>query len=316
MAPNYHVERVDGLVETWATQALSFQPKDWRREWREKLKEELLQLGRRDGAAPTPGDGGFLAARYESPVRDHNRDAENVLFYNVGGAFASSTRSGLRFERLYSTPSAPPVELSGRALHYLRYEIAAPRAAFYGWQESKLLAEFDGIELPRIGSESKPVLVWFPLREAALPLVALADPRAEFALRLRAEIPLSAGSAASFVKPIFDGVIAAFQAHDGSQAAAIAAWMERSFATKLRGLNAARIAGLLADDSMAALGRYCIFDRHGDGFACDPEDDRCVAGELQVARVAGRTGFRLSGTLHSVEARPWSSAARDAPKTG
>ncbi len=74
MEPNYHVQAGSGLVETWSTQQLSYDPHDWRRTWRDELKVELLSLGR-DGT----GNRSFLAARFESPVRDYACDAENVL---------------------------------------------------------------------------------------------------------------------------------------------------------------------------------------------------------------------------------------------
>jgi len=204
--PNYHVQAGSGLVETWSTQQLSYDPHDWRRTWRDELKVELLSLGR-DGT----GNRSFLAARFESPVRDYACDAENVLFYNLSGAFAASTRDGLRFERLYSTPPASPVALSGPAIHYHHYAFSQPGVAFHGWRETSLLAQFDGIELPWLKFDSSPALVWFPMREAAIPLQATAPTEANFALRLRVELPAQAAAAANLAKPLFDGAVAAFQ---------------------------------------------------------------------------------------------------------
>jgi hypothetical protein len=288
MHSNYHVQASERLVESWSIQRLPFEARGWKGAWRDELKNALRDIGGARG-------GDFLAARYESPVCDYASDAENILFYNLSGAFAASTRNGMRFERLYNV-SPCPIELSAPANHYQRYALANARGAFHGWRESTVLAELVDVELPWLKWDSSPALVWFPLRAAAITVRRAAAFETPFALRLRIEVPERAGAAANIAKPLIDGVVSAFQAHDGWRGAEIAAWMERRF-----GFAKARVQELLEEEAMSALGRRRLFNAFRDGFVFAPDDDRCVAGEVEIARVTGRTGFRLSGTVCAAE---------------
>lgn len=287
MITDYLVRRAEGAVETWSVKRLQFQPSGWQIEWRKELKAALRDLG--------ASSAGFLAGRYESPVCDVACDPENILFYNLSGAFADATRRGLRFERLFSVPPSP-LPLSRAAEHYHHYTAAEPRTPFHAWQETRLIAQFAGVELPWIKSNSNPALVWLPVRGAAAQVdkAPLRDPM--FALRLRAEVPVQAGSGASLAKPLFDGVVAAFQAHDGSSSADIAAWLSGRFA-----IDAKVALALLTDRGSAVLGTRCLFNARAGQFQWAPGDDYCVAGELELNRSGQGREFYLSGALYEVE---------------
>jgi hypothetical protein len=288
MVADYYVRSQDSIVETWSLKGLSFEAKGWQRKWKDELKASLLEL-----------PGSFLAARYDSPIRDYPCDAENILFYNVGGAFATSTQDGLRFERLFSRQPCP-VELNGPADHYHRYVIASPQEPFDGWEESKLLAEFTGIELPWLKFDSNPALVWFPLRQRGVDRRGTTAAEAPFALRLRLEVPAGASAAAALAKCLFDGAIAGLQAHNGWRNGEIARWMSERF-----GFDPKEVERLLADRSDAVLSTRCLFNKHGAGFQWAPDDHLYVGGELVVLRSQSTNtqGFRLEGKAYAVTPR-------------
>jgi len=284
--PHYIVRHAHGAVETWSVARLPFQPSGWKLQWRDDLKAALRALD-----AGT----GFLSAQYDSPCLHPRCDAENVLFYNLSGAFASSTQHGLRFERGFAARSSP-LPLSGVAEHYHQYAPAQPGTAFRGWREERPLAEFSGIELPWIKSDSDPSHVWLALRLAATRCSGAVDDPPQFALRLRLQVPTGAGCAASLAKPLFDGVVSAFQVHDGWRSIQIAHWLSRRLA-----LTPDLLLGLLEESGQAVLGLTRLFDQTQAGrFKWAPDDDYCVAGELAIDRNTDSHTFRLSGTLSAV----------------
>jgi hypothetical protein len=174
------VREREHVVEAWSSERLKFEMRDsWHRDFRDDLRCAIRSLG---------GGESLIAATYGSMVRDRC-DTENILFYNVGAScFTEVARLGIRFERRFDSPS-PPDDLAAPALHYHRYERAAPGRPFLYWRERELLGDFSDVALPRLTEETKPVEVWLPVRRAvleALPDAALYRRSLQpFALRLR-----------------------------------------------------------------------------------------------------------------------------------
>jgi hypothetical protein len=252
----------------------------------------------------------LIAATYGSMVRDPC-DTENILFYNVGaGCFTEVAILGIRFERRFDSPS-PPDDLPAPALHYHRYERAAPGRPFLYWREHELLGDFGDVALPRLTEETRPVAVWLPVRRAVLDTLpdAASDRRSlqPFALRLRLHAPRPRPEPVRIIKPLLDGTIAAFQRHDGSQLDDVAQRLAAQLSSSV-----AEIAPLLVDPRAALLGAGRLVVLRAAGVQWQPADDRCVACELVVEEGNAAEGLVLRGTLWT--AQPSVRATSDRPE--
>jgi hypothetical protein len=286
----YLVRERPGAVEAWSIERLKFEVGgSWHRDFRDDLCRAIRGLG--DGQS-------LLAATYGSAVRERC-DTENILFYNVGaGCFAEVARLGVRFERRLECPPAAD-DLAGPALHYQRYERAAPDQPFLCWRERELLGVFSEVALPRLTEATKPAAVWRPVRRALLHLPRAASDRRflqPFALRLRLQAPWPQPQPVRIIKPLLDGTIAAFQRHDGSQLDEIAQRLTAQLST-----STAEIASLLVDPRVAPLGAGRLVVLRGAGVQWQPADDRCVACELVVERGNTDEGFVLQGALWTAQ---------------
>ena len=84
----------------------------------------------------------LLHATY-TPADQALCDVENVLIYNLESTscFRSSTHEGVRFERAFSYPPAPPTSPADAGPgHYYRYEIVPASASFRHWHQADIVA--------------------------------------------------------------------------------------------------------------------------------------------------------------------------------
>ena len=262
---------------------LQFEPRGWQREFRAILRAAISALR---------GTGLPLHAQYRSAVREHC-DTENILFYNLGtSAFAAATAAGVHFERGYVVPACP-VDLCSEPLHYHRYETRSDtNGLFHLWRETSQLARFDCL-LPRLSADTKPATVWLAMHQASGLVPASAVWRGEFALQLKLRVPEIHASPVTVVKPLLDGVIAAFCAYEGTRLMIAA---ER-VAAQL-GLDAQRAAELLTDQSRALLGYYELVVPRATSVQWQPPDDRCMACDLRLE--IGTPAGKLDGELLAV----------------
>lgn len=100
---------------------------------------------------------------------------------------------------------------------------------------------------------------------------------------------------ASVIKPIFDGIMAAFNRHDGSCVNLVT---ERLAAAL--GVDQKELACLLEDETMAILGARRLVWPRGSGVQWNPSDDLLVAGELSLVDHISEREWRLSGELFEV----------------
>ncbi len=208
MSHHYFVKADDGVVEAWSTTRLQFEPKHWQRDFRAQLRLAIATLASRDQ---------LLAAQYRSPVRD-SCDTENILFYNVGtGIFAAASTAGVRFERGFVVPPCH-ADLYGPSMHYHRYENGTDvDGDFELWREVATLARFDSVTLPRLSAASKPAAIWLALHETQAQAMQEDVWPDAFALRITLHLPSSYAAPISLLKPLLDGVIAAFGVYEGPQ---------------------------------------------------------------------------------------------------
>lgn len=284
----YVVRQSENVVDAWSVERLQFEPKGWQRDFRADLREAIAML---------PPSAMPLNAQYCSPVRDHC-DTENILFYNVGtGGFAAASAHGLRFERGFSVPPCAAT-LDTSPLHYQRYETGREvESTFELWDETGSLAHFSSAALPRLAAESKPAGIWLALHTGHMDSALDGAWSGPFALRLRLYLPASSGSPVSLLKPLLDGVTAAFGAYEGPQLSAVS---ERLGAQL--GLDAATVSDLLTQQEQAVLGSCQLLVSRAAGVQWQPPDDRCVACELRVERSETRPPS-LEGELLAVAER-------------
>ena len=107
---------------------------------------------------------------------------------------------------------------------------------------------------------------------------------------------------AAITKPLVDGVIAAFHAHDDPASLDLVA---SRVAAEL-GASVDEIRALLLEDRTAILGARRLLWPWRDGVQWNPADDRCLA--FRIRRVAKATtthsdGLRLKGSLVEIEPR-------------
>jgi hypothetical protein len=98
------------------------------------------------------------------------------------------------------------------------------------------------------------------------------------------------------IKPVFDGVIAAFHQHDGTNDEELS----KRLASKL-GKDWAEILRHLHDSTIAVLGTRRLLWLRGEGVQWNPGDDGCVAGELLLDESSSSGFFELSGELFEVK---------------
>ncbi|HEY8656778.1 MAG TPA: hypothetical protein VIN34_08600 [Candidatus Limnocylindria bacterium] len=288
----YHVKPGLELVEAWSTFRLPFQPKGHSLGLRTQLAEKIKSLTSR---GPTD----VVTCVYQS-IEPSFVDSENVLVYNVGAsAFSKIAERGIRFERVtqYPPPCSQPLPPPG-ALHYVSYRLAAPTAEFAHWKRGKPIASWVDAPWPVQGGTS-PTPFWLAIRLAKPQLINTARDRTTL-LGLRVTVTGGDRSIgpATMIKPIFDAAISAFHVHNDP--VAMSAAIER-LVSRGRG-DRATLERLLTDGRFDLLGARNLLSPYREGAKWNPEDERCVAGDLLWTPKSGPKQF--SGELFEVLPRP------------
>lgn len=198
--------------------------------------------------------------------RDTGRcDVENLLLYNVGpSCFAAAARVGVRFERRFGDPPATEGVAPSPDFHYWRYEFAPADGPFECWRAERSLVRWHGVPCPRVSSASRPDAVWWALKGHAGRLEvsrarSICHP-GWFGVRLPLHVPRGTElNLVALVKPLFDGVVAAFHCWpdpQGEQAQRLS-----------RSLHAdpSEVRAALADCSLAVLGKRRLLFQRGSG---------------------------------------------------
>ena len=261
---NHIVLASGGLVEVWSKRRLQFEPQGASVEMRRELRSHLLELiaGNR-----------WLYAEYISED-DSLCDVENVLIYNVGAtSFRNAASQGLVFERGYSSPPPPPQGFASEFAHYSRYRLAEADGGFHLWRQSSMLGSWGPLDL----SGLNPASIWADVKRS--------DPRG-----LGAQSNL-----ASVVKPILDGVIAAFHGHDGTDNDRVATHLSGYL-----GETREQMDRWLLNNQANALGKLRLIWPRGQGVQWNPADDRCMAVEVSIG-LGGAASATFGGELFSVE---------------
>lgn len=245
-------------VEFWADTRLPFQPMGAVKQARVTLREALRSL--------LAVEGSWLAAEYVSAVTDAV-DVENVLFYNVGaGVFSQLLTRGVTAQRRRKKPRRSPSGVQYR--HFQRYNIEQVRSA----TRSDTVLVFRS---PRLHSTTKPHDVWWAASSGSFSGVTPLTGR--FCLDI--EVPKSAaGSLASGMKPLLDGVVSAMHPVEHVDELAV----ERlSDAT---GWERSEIIKRLERPAATLLGARTVLSSYRRFVKWDPADDLCDGFTLRPTR--------------------------------
>jgi hypothetical protein len=275
----YDIRRQRDRVEAWSTQRLPSEPKGWQRELRDGIRKALLSLDNSDA----------LYARYSSQARDR-ADAENVLFCNVGtSSFSRLSRRRIVFERSFETPGMVWP-------HHSLYtnDGLAPRLWRRGEEHAAFQAELapQGARPPQLAAS----FVWAALKRAQA-MATTGSISGTYGLSVTLYAPSGAHLVlAAALKGVFDGVISAYQCHDGTRIDEVSRRLAAIlFADK------DNVSRLLMDSREAVLGSTrLIWPFRSAGVQWRPADDLCVAGEL--SREDSAMGWGITGSLYEVEA--------------
>lgn len=279
-------QKEQNLVEVWSIQRLPFEPKRWLVDLRQGIREGLSSL---------EGHNSILHAVYGARFRDFC-DTENILFYNVGAAhFAHVAQHAIRFERSFSYPDAP--ELIGDNLHYHRYAIVNDNTGFLYWRDGQQLAQWEDVEISPIASTTKPAFVWYAFKSQPVTILHKpVTPLAQFGLRITVKIPVGKyANIAGFMKPLIDGLIANFHAHNGEGVSLISQRISNDLKR-----NSTDIAELLCRRDRAILGIRRLLWPYREGVQWNPADELCLATDLRV-QTHNRSSWSISGSLFEIE---------------
>lgn len=275
MPDPYILRSTADVVEMWSAVRLPFQPRGWQIDMRNDLRRAL------QGLALTSS--GRLHAVYGAADDGALVDTENVLLYNVGGkALRPLTARALTFERSYRVAPQPPGLASADSQvlqHYQRYGNASD-TSFEFWRPGRVLGAF--FDVP-VASVAKPAPIWKAIRDHATPPGETATAATRFLIKV--EITDTgpsnpAGSVATIVKPVLDGIISAYHSHEGSDGVAEAHRLEGAGIGDAQSFQAQ-----LSDRRWGALGPRRLLRLFGaTGVQWNPADDFCVG-----ARVTLRT---------------------------
>ncbi|MGJ6122883.1 hypothetical protein QN239_09920 [Mycolicibacterium sp. Y3] len=280
-------------VQAWADDYIRFgRLPAWQEQLRTEIREACNDL--------EPNLQQVLHATYFGAKRV-NADVENLVLYNIGPSFRLPGRNGIRFEHGTTVPAGPNGDKYAFAY---RYEVAARSAHFTHWQLGRTLAAFDWTDF-HPSSDSKLAQVWLALARArAQGLIEVAKPGSAvdtaFAVRVQVRPPQGRQPGwGDLIKPIFDGVISAFQAH--TDATVLPTVTER-LAMALDA-EPAEIEQHLLDQRWAALGAVSrLVSPYRERVKWDPADHWCVAGELLAADPDG-SRWSIQGELVEVTRR-------------
>lgn len=268
------------VVQAWADDYIRFER---RPDWQETLRNDIRAFCR----SLEPSAGQILHATFCGPKRP-DADVENLALYNID-AFKVAGRNGIRFEQGVVVPRAP----DGSVYPFCyRYALEPRSGTFDHWGSRRHLASFDWTDLGAFAGEKQPAHVWLALarRRAGAGTPTLA-PDTPFAVKVEVRPPCGRQPRPDLLmKGIFDGVIAAFQAHTD---AAVLSDVAARLASALPA-DTGEIERHLTNQDGAVLGRVPQLVRpHGKSGRWNPADHWCVAGELLSAEPAdGRWAIR------------------------
>ena len=294
MSAFHHVQGPDTnhlLVEAWSTERLPFEPEGWKLKFRNEIRAALRSLSSLPDSS--------LIASYISPTKGFC-DVENILFYNVGSApFAHLRNKRICFERVFAKPPTPPCEDASDWNHYLSYQLTSEERPFTYWKPLHLpLAKWENLPCGVLTSTSKATSVWHRFKLGIAKgkvqrLISHSVLPTNLGLKLTIHAPKGTSfNLTSVIKPLVDGIVAAFSSHDGSNTSLISGRLASAL-----NVNQSDIERLLVDRTMDILGTGKLVRPRARGVQWNPKDDLLVAGDILLVDDTFRQEWQLSGEL-------------------
>ncbi len=286
---NYFIrgpEGNNGSVELWSAKRLPFEPEDWLLEMRNSLRTAVENMNCSSEEV--------LHAVYSSKERDFV-DAENVLFYNVGtSAFKNLCKKGLVFERMFKKP--PRIQESTGGEHHQKYSTAEKEVQSSNWGKTELLAHWNGVKIPPLSSSAKPHVYWHAVKQGSVQSSGGIDPNHFYGIDLKIKAPAGTEiNLASAVKPLLDGIISSFHAHDGPELEKVAERLSNYLSE-----DVASIKDLLKDEKSAVLGIKNLVRPFGEGVQWHPDDDICVYAKILFDDCLEDDSWSVTGEIFTV----------------
>jgi hypothetical protein len=264
------------IVEVWADDYMPFEPAptSWKWELRDEIRSRCQLL--------RPSAGQMLNATFFGAVPPRS-DVENLVLYNIDDTFKSFKQAGCNGVRFEHGAEVPPPAPSGETYPFcFRYALAPRPDTFIGWDQGRTLASFDWTDLGGFAGDNKLAQVWLALaRSDVEPFFPAVAPEAKFAVRVEVRPPRAKEwTLGKLMKPVFDGVICAFQAHtDLSVLPEVLPLLAKQLQA-----DPEEIRGYLLDQRQAVLGTVKgLVAPFRAGVKWYPSDHWCVAGELLAA---------------------------------
>jgi hypothetical protein len=285
---NYYIGANDSSVTAWSTARIPFGPRkpDWRAEFRNKLKRDVLGL--------SPLDGKVLHAVYRSPVMAY-ADVENLLIYNVlGDTHNAVRRNGLVFERFYEMSRDSPVQLCSPALHQYEYSLVDDKPSSPEEQDERLLATLSfKLTASALGSCAS---VWYAAKMGEVTLTRRNHQDKPWGISITIEAPSSLPITCSkVVKHLVDGIASALHCHDGSHIDQVSKQLGKN--PELCDESLAK--SLLMDCSKALLGATNLLYRYREssGVKWNPKDEYCTYCSMRCRYGQTEQGLKIAARI-------------------
>ena len=273
---NYEINVGENVVEAVSKEYIPFDPKDWRKDFRDNLRQALKDTLSADAHSK-------LFASYSGPSVGV-ADLDNILFYNIGAScFQSLKVTELLME--VGTPSEKE-EFPHKYLYRVVDELPA-----LSWTKDpkNLIVRWDCVKFEK----KQTFNFWLALvKSNNIVEVNPLSPGQRFGVEIFLTLPMGEKiNLASVVKPLLDGTICAFHGADSAmheQADSVAGRL--------------RIPKELLLQTKNVLGKTC-FARLGGiqhPVIWNPQDDRCMAVRLAVMR-RGDQRHEFSGKIYALE---------------
>jgi len=272
------------VTEIWSASRLPFEPKGWLYDMREELKRAIKEISLDDSR--------ILSAVYISQNQGFC-DIENILIYNVGpGVFKDICRNGLLLERGYQRVVSPSGNQESYG-HYQSYSLVGKRQDPLYWKEKRVLASWKGIFLEKM--PTKPHDYWRLMKENQV-FVADAAHNGKYGIEIVMQLPVnSSNNFAGLIKPMLDGIIAAFHSYSGNDLVEVSRRLASVLPVQAEGISA-----MLIDKKIDVLGSRSVVRPYRNFVQWNPADDKCMVIKL-VNNFISENRIIMDGRIFVIE---------------
>lgn len=289
----YHIQvsqSPNSIVDAWS---ISYIPFDLRAVWQKKFRQSLLQavnglVGHKHSV---------LHGIYEF-TGTNKSDIENVLFYNIDQSyFGTLPLYGLRWERGYRLSKTCPITLRQPHHHHYTYQFVQQSHPLLHWRIGAILARW-WTTLSSIKLLEHSSYLWHFLKSSSQPtLMSKPQQIRNFGIRVFIDVPKQVNQRflLSKTKAIIDGLINTLNYHDGTDEGEISYRLSRKI-----GVSSHEIAKLLRVQEGTLFGKNKLVKLWSNTVQWNPQDDRCLVGEILIRPNEKETDVILIGEIFEI----------------